>query len=204
MSGWLPQVRRMLLEIGRRLQQAGVIDEPNDVFWLHLTEIGEGLGSLADQVERRKELWRGQRRATPPQLLPKGGWGDMFRKWMPAASEEQTGNLIKGIGGSAGTITAPARVLAGPQDFGQMQPGDVLVASITTPAWTSLFAMASGVVTDIGGPLSHSSIVAREYGIPAVLGTAVATRLIHSGQLITVDGDAGVVRLLDGQRALEN
>lgn len=194
-----PQVRRMLLEIGRRLQQAGVIDEPNDVFWLHLTEIGEGLGSLADQVERRKELWRGQRRATPPQLLPKGGWGDMFRKWMPAASEEQTGNLIKGIGGSAGTITAPARVLAGPQDFGQMQPGDVLVASITTPAWTSLFAMASGVVTDIGGPLSHSSIVAREYGIPAVLGTAVATRLIHSGQLITVDGDAGVVRLLDGQ-----
>ena len=134
--------------------------------------------------------------ATPPQLLPKGGWGDMFRKWMPAASEEQTGNLIKGIGSSAGTITAPARVLAGPQDFGQMQPGDVLVASITTPAWTSLFAMASGVVTDIGGPLSHSSIVAREYGIPAV-GTAVATRLIHSGQLITVDGDAGVVGLLD-------
>jgi pyruvate,water dikinase len=63
--------------------------------------------------------------------------------------------------------------------------------------------MASGVVTDIGGPLSHSSIVAREYGIPAVLGTAVATRLIHSGQLITVDGDAGVVRLLDGQEPSE-
>jgi len=118
---------------------------------------------------------------------------------MPAASEEQTGNLIKGIAGSMGTVTAPARVLAGPQDFGQMQPGEVLVASITTPAWTSLFAMASGVVTDVGGPLSHSSIVAREYGIPAVLGTAVATRLIHSGQSITVDGDAGMVRLLDGQ-----
>jgi rifampicin phosphotransferase len=194
-----PQVRRMLAEIGRRLQQAGVINEPSDVFWLHRTEIDEGLGSLAEQVERRKALWRGQRRATPPQLLPKGSWGDVFRKWMPAASEEQTGNVIKGVGGSAGTITAPARVLGGPQDFGQMQPGDVLVASITTPAWTSLFAMASGVVTDIGGPLSHSSIVAREYGIPAVLGTAVATRLIHSGQLITVDGDAGVVRLLDGQ-----
>jgi phosphohistidine swiveling domain-containing protein len=198
-----PQARRMLLEIGRRLQQAGVINEPNDVFWLHRTEIDEGLDSLADQVEQRKQVWRGQLRATPPQLLPKGGWGDMFRKWMPAASEEQTGNLIKGIAGSTGTVTAPARVLGGPQDFGQMQPGDVLVASITTPAWTSLFAMASGVVTDIGGPLSHSSIVAREYGIPAVLGTAVATRLIHSGQLITVDGDAGVVRLLDGQEPSE-
>jgi rifampicin phosphotransferase len=191
-----PQVRRMLLEIGRRLQQAGVINEPNEVFWLHPTEIDESLSSLADEVERRKQVWRGQLRATPPQLLPKGAWGDMFRRWMPAASEEQTGDQIKGIGGSMGTVTAPARVLGGPQDFGQMQPGDVLVASITTPAWTSLFAMASGVVTDIGGPLSHSSIVAREYGIPAVLGTGVATRRIRSGQLIRVDGDAGTVKLL--------
>jgi rifampicin phosphotransferase len=198
-----PQVRRMIAEIGRRLQRAGVIDEPDNVFWLRRAEIDEGLGSLAEQVEQRKQMWRGQRRATPPQLLPKGGWGDMFRNWMPAASEEQTGNLIKGTGASAGTITAPARVLGGPQDFGLMQPGDVLVASITTPAWTSLFAMASGVVTDIGGPLSHSSIVAREYGIPAVLGTAVATRRIRSGQLILVDGDAGTVRLLDGQESSE-
>jgi rifampicin phosphotransferase len=198
-----PQLRRMLHEIGRRLQQAGVIKEPEDVYWLRRSEIEDGVGDLADQVEQRKELWRGQLRATPPQLLPKGGWGDMFRRWMPAASEEQTGDLIKGTGASAGTITAPARVLGGPQDFGQMEAGDVLVASITTPAWTSLFAMASGVVTDIGGPLSHSSIVAREYGIPAVLGTAVATRRIRSGQMIEVDGDAGTVRLLDGQERQE-
>jgi phosphohistidine swiveling domain-containing protein len=200
--GW-PQLRRMLAEIGRRLQQAGVINEPDDVYWLRRREIEDGVGDLADQVEQRKELWRGQLRATPPQLLPKGGWGDMFRRWMPAAYEEQTGDVIKGIAGSMGTVTAPARVLSGPQDFGQMQPGDVLVASITTPAWTSLFAMASGVVTDIGGPLSHSSIVAREYGIPAVLGTAVATRRIRSGQMIKVDGDAGTVRLLDGREPQE-
>ena len=194
-----PQLRRMLAEIGRRHQQASVINEPDEVYWLRRKEIEDGVGNLAEQVEQRKQLWRGQLRATPPQLLPKGSWGDMFRNWMPAASEEQTGDLIKGTGASAGTITAPARVLGGPQDFGSMQPGDVLVASITTPAWTSLFAMASAVVTDIGGPLSHSSIVAREYGIPAVLGTAVATRRIRSGQLIKVDGDAGTVRLLDGQ-----
>ena len=74
-----------------------------------------------------------------------------------------------------------------------MAPGDVLVARITTPAWTPLFAMASAVVTDVGGPLSHSSIVAREYGIPAVLGTGVATQRITSGQRIHVDGDAGTV-----------
>ena len=77
-----------------------------------------------------------------------------------------------------------------------MQPGDVLVARMTTPAWTSLFAMASGVVTDVGGPLSHSSIVAREYGIPAVLGTGVATQRLSNSQLITVDGDAGTVTMV--------
>jgi pyruvate,water dikinase len=78
-----------------------------------------------------------------------------------------------------------------------MRPGDVLVASITTPAWTSLFAMAAAVVTDIGGLLSHSSIVAREYGIPAVLGTGAATRRITDGARIRVDGDAGTVTLVD-------
>ena len=89
-------------------------------------------------------------------------------------------------------------MLGGPTDVGRLQPGDVLVASITTPAWTSLFAMASAVVTDIGGPLSHSSIVAREYGIPAVLGTNVATGSIPDGARVRVDGDAGTVTVLDG------
>jgi pyruvate,water dikinase len=84
-------------------------------------------------------------------------------------------------------------VIHGPDEFQQMRPGDILVAKITTPAWTPLFALASGVVTDVGGPLSHGSIVAREYRIPAVLGTGVATERIRSGQRITVDGDAGAV-----------
>jgi pyruvate,water dikinase len=85
--------------------------------------------------------------------------------------------------------------MRGPEDFGRMQPGDVIVAVITTPAWTPLFVRAAAVVTDIGGPLSHSSIVAREYGIPAVLGTGAATRRIQDGQMITVDGNAGTVSL---------
>jgi phosphoenolpyruvate synthase/pyruvate phosphate dikinase len=109
----------------------------------------------------------------------------------------QIGDTIKGAGTSVGQVTAPACVLHGPEDFGQMQPGCVLVAKITTPAWTPLFAMAAAVVTDIGGPLSHGSIVAREYGIPAVMGTGVATRWIQTGQTITVDGSAGTVTLLD-------
>ncbi len=109
----------------------------------------------------------------------------------------QIGDTIKGAGTSVGQVTAPACVLHGPEDFSQMRPGSILVAKITTPAWTPLFAMAAAVVTDIGGPLSHGSIVAREYGIPAVMGTGVATRRIQTGQMITVDGGAGTVILLD-------
>ena len=78
-----------------------------------------------------------------------------------------------------------------------MNDGEILVAPLTTPAWTPLFARAAAVVTDIGGPLSHGSIVAREYGIPAVLGTNVATKRISSGQLVTVDGKAGTVTVVD-------
>ncbi len=86
-------------------------------------------------------------------------------------------------------------VMLGPEDFDAMHPGDIIVAGITTPAWTPLFARAAGIVTDIGGPLGHSSIVAREYGIPAVLGTGSATRRIQNGQIISIDGSAGIVRL---------
>jgi pyruvate,water dikinase len=85
----------------------------------------------------------------------------------------------------------------GPQDFAKMRPGDVLVAVTTTPAWTPLFALAAAVVTDIGGPLSHSSIVAREYGIPAIMAAKGATHLIRPGQLVSVDGAKGTITLLD-------
>jgi pyruvate,water dikinase len=103
--------------------------------------------------------------------------------------------VLRGVGTSGGRVTAPARVLYGPEDFAKLKSGDVLVAVTTTPAWTPLFAQASAVVTDIGGPLSHSSIVAREYGIPAVMAARSATRAIRSGQLVTVDGTAGTVTL---------
>ena len=199
-----PQMRRMLDELGRRLVAAGVLKVRGEVYWLlrdelltaaQAVESGAAPPELGEAIAQRQELWRGRRRATPPQILPDSGWMRVFDSMMPATTAEQSGDVLTGIGASAGRVTATARVLGGPEDFGQMRPGDVLVASITTPAWTPLFAVASAVVTDIGGPLSHSSIVAREYGIPAVLGTAVATRRISNGQSITVDGDAGQVLL---------
>ncbi len=131
--------------------------------------------------------WRGQALATPPQYLPEAGWITLMDSMMPAHGGDSTGPVLKGTGGSGGRVTAPARVLTGPDDFAAFQPGEILVASITTPAYTPLFALAAGVVTDIGGVLSHGSIVAREYGIPAVLGTGVATKRIATGDVITVD-----------------
>ncbi|HEX8517989.1 MAG TPA: DUF6463 family protein, partial [Pseudonocardia sp.] len=202
--GW-PLLRRMLLELGRRLAAAGAVDGPDDVFWLRRVELDDAAAALdagrepvrsADAVAQRRAVWRGQRRATPPQLLPQRTWR-FLERWMPAVADEQSGPILRGVAAGAGVVTAPARVLAGPAEFGAMRPGEVLVASITTPAWTSLFAMAAAVVTDVGGPLSHSSIVAREYGIPAVLGTGVGTRRIRTGQRLRVDGDAGTVTLLD-------
>jgi pyruvate,water dikinase len=110
------------------------------------------------------------------------------------AGEADGKMVLKGLGTSSGQVTAPACVLYDPQDFGKMKHGNVLVAATTTPAWTPLFALASAVVTDIGGPLSHSSIVAREYGIPAVV-VHNASRQIQSGQMLTVDGAKGTVVL---------
>jgi pyruvate,water dikinase len=176
---------------GRR---AGDMAEPAGV-----AITGADRAALAGAVDERKMLWRGQRNAAAPQMLPESRWMERaFGSMMPAGPQDQAGNVIKGIGASSGRISAPARVLGGPEDFARMEPGDALVARITTPAWTSLFAMASAVVTDVGGPLSHSSIVAREYGIPAVLGTGVATQRLSSGQRITVDGDAGTVTIEPG------
>jgi pyruvate,water dikinase len=210
-----PLMRRMLFELGRRLTAAGAIEKPDDVFWLQGDELRDAaealdasrtdLESLSGAIRERKTEWRARRLATPPPLLPKGVrfLGIDWQHWMPARSGEPTGGVIEGVGASSGRITALARVLRGPEDFGEMKPGEVLVAGITTPAWTPLFAVASAVVTDIGGPLSHGSIVAREYGIPAVMGTGVATRRIRSGQSIRVDGDAGTVTLLGGTGAAE-
>jgi pyruvate,water dikinase len=205
--GW-PLLRRMLREVGRRMAAAGAIAERDDVFWVKCDEVEEAARALdAGQpaehyggvAAARRATWERERKVTPPVSLPsKGGvrmLGIDVSRWMPARTGQEAGDIIKGVGASPGRVVGVARVIHGPEEFELMQPGDILVAKITTPAWTPLFALASGVVTDVGGLLSHSSIVAREYHIPAVLGTGVATGRVRSGQHITADGDAGVVTL---------
>ena len=199
-----PLLRQMLLELGRRFVEGGLIEEPDDIFWLEEDEVenatarldgSEALNNLAGLIPGRKAARRAARRVSPPMMLPQIKIPGPGFKGLKSKRAERSSESLKGVAASPGRVTAPACVVHGPADFGQMKAGDVLVASITTPAWMPLFARASAIVTDIGGPLSHGSIVAREYGIPAVLGTGSATSRIRKGQIITVDGSEGTVYL---------
>lgn len=202
-----PVLHQVLAELGLRLANAGAMNQAGDIYWLEGNEVEQMvfelesnpvLKDVTETISERKALWQSQKRVTPPPQLPPGKkyLGFSVEGILAGSEGLLEGNLIKGVPASPGKVTAKACVIHGPEDFDQMRPGDILVAGITTPAWTPLFAMAAAVVTDIGGPLSHGSIVAREYGIPAVLGTGIATNCISSGQLITVDGIAGTVALL--------
>jgi pyruvate,water dikinase len=201
-----PVIRALLRELGRRLAEAGALATPKEVYWLKGAELEQAVTALEQSsvlpdftapIAERRAHWRVLKGVNPPHQLPVDAklLGMKMDAFMGVHAGNEAGDVIRGLGASPGKVTATARVLHGPEDFDQMRPGDVLVAAITTPAWTPLFAMASAVVTDIGGPLSHGSIVAREYGIPAVLGTGVATRRIQSGQTVTVDGAQGSITL---------
>lgn len=198
-----PLVRRMFSELGRRFTGGGAISQPEDIYWLEKNEVEELAAALecgrllpdyCNRIPDRKKQWQAALKVNPPVMLPeKTNWTKFIHG---GEAEKIDGKVVlKGVGTSGGRVTAPACVLFGPNDFDKLNPGDVLVAVTTTPAWTPLFALASAVVTDIGGPLSHSSIVAREYGIPAVMAARSATRTIHTGQRVTVDGSAGTVVL---------
>ncbi len=204
-----PLLRQMLSEIGQRFAEGGLIEQIDDIYWLEQDEVekaatrldrGDALSSLVEVIPQRKAIWQSANRATPPMALPQiKVFGKDILKLKSGRAKKDGEDTLKGVAASPGTVTAPASVLRGPEDFSKMRTGNVLVASITTPAWTPLFARAAAVVTDVGGPLSHGSIVAREYGIPAVLGTDSATKDIQDGQTITVDGDTGLVTLIQDE-----
>jgi pyruvate,water dikinase len=202
------RLRQVLLEAGRRLAKARVIGHAQDVFMLTPEEIRTGLINPADLrpvvVERRAEMRRWAGESTPPAIgsLPPGpppedpmlrAFGKFFG--MPPAPSEHPDEL-RGSAGSKGKVTGVARVIRSLTDAEVLSAGEILVAETTAPPWTPLFATAAAVVTDTGGILSHCAVVAREYGIPAVVGTGAATSAIQDGDTIEVDGDAGIVRIV--------
>jgi pyruvate,water dikinase len=211
--GSIHQVRRVILEFGRRFAEAGVIDDPNDVFLLTRDELrasAEALPTIRQQttVARRKaEIEHFSVVPAPPALgtPPDGPPPDdpltrTVGRFFGAPPPEPEGTIeapvIRGGAGSSGRATGIARVIRTLADAGRLKPGEILVATTTAPAWTPLFSLAAAVVTDTGGVLSHCAVVAREYGIPAVVGTGMATALIPDGRMIEVDGDLGTVRVI--------
>ena len=206
-AGW-PTLRRLALELGRRLVESGSLFESEDVFFLETSEIRSALSArnhdktkpeLANLARERRELLEARKRLHPPPVVP-ADHKVRFGPFDMSAFETQRRNVpedttLRGFAVSPGRVSAPASVIRSPADFSRMAPGTILVCPTTTPAWTPLFSQARGLVTDIGGVLAHGSIVAREYGIPAVLGTGEASKRIQHGQRITVDGDRGRVLL---------
>lgn len=189
-----PLVRRVALELGRRLEQAGVVNSPTDIFHLKLDEL-EGLGRIwppsTETAAQIQELVA-RRSAKRESLANK----PMFDPRLLATASQGSvdGNVIlSGSPGSPGIASGPARLVRDVSEFEKLQSGDVLVAPVTNPAWTPLFRRAVAVVVDMGGAASHAAIVAREYGIPAVMGTMNGTQQLRDGQWIQVDGSRGLV-----------
>ena len=180
------------LAVGGRLVELGAAAQPDDVFLYEGDELGAALdGGVvvpAGELAKRRETLAAFRVATPPKVLGK----PLEDSAMETDPED---GLIHGTPASAGTTRARARVLRTLADAERLQPGEVLVATITMPAWTPLFAVAGAVVTDAGGVLSHPAVVAREFGIPAVVGTGNATARIADGDMVIVDGSAGTIEI---------
>lgn len=206
------QLRRVYLEVGRRLTDSGTIADPLDVFYLYAEEARAALialqassQSLQEVVAERKASVRHFAAVQPPPMvgtLPEGDPPDdpMTRAGMrffgtpPKPNDDP--NTINGAAGSPGKITGKAKVIRTLSEAGKLTKGDILVTETTAPPWTPLFATASAIVTDAGGILSHCAVVAREYAIPAVVGTTFATHLLQDGMMIEVDGDNGIVRIM--------
>ena len=204
-------LRPMAFELGRRLVDAGTFLDPEDTFFMVTEELkrgiearksGTGVPELGKLAAERRALREARKLLHPPGTIPEEASKiPAVRFKETQVRNDESGDALNGFAVSSGIVTAPASVILSPNDFDKMEPGSILVAPNTTPAWTQLFSHAVGLVTDMGSILAHGSIVAREYGIPAVLGVGNGTVRIKHGQSITIDGDAGSVTLNEEEAA---
>jgi phosphohistidine swiveling domain-containing protein len=204
----LAEVRKQLALVGAALAADGRLESGDDVFFLDFDELRNALGgsggtsagtsaggagrhrNLRELVVERRAAYSSElgRRHIPRVLLSDGTEPEVLSSRGAAATD----GALTGSPASAGSVTAPARVILDPVGA-HLEPGEILVAPSTDPGWTPLFLTAGGLVMEMGGPNSHGAVVAREYGIPAVVGVPEATLRLTTGQQITVDGGAGTV-----------
>jgi pyruvate,water dikinase len=174
--------------LGANLHDAGLVKDPDDVFFLTFDELTDPApGPLSDLVAQRRDQYADHRTVRLPDC-----WTGDPEPVNPAA--EGDGSLpLQGFAVSAGVVEGPARVIARADDLHSLEPGEILVCPFTDPSWSSGFLVAAGIVIDVGGPLSHGAIVARELGVPCVINTRVGTSVLHTGDLVRLDGAAGTV-----------
>jgi pyruvate,water dikinase len=195
--GWISRYfvyKQALLEEARRLVEACVLREKEDIFWLTFPELQNVVRThqVDDTlIRRRKDAFRSYGALTPPRVLTSDGEavaGAYRRDDLPAGA-------LVGLAVSAGTAEGRARVILDMAEA-DLEPGDILVTAYTDPSWTPLFVAIKGLVTEVGGLMTHGAVIAREYGLPAVVGVEHATRLIRDGQRIRVHGTDGYVEIL--------
>ena len=211
-SFWIDQMgiaalRQFCLSVGRRLTTKGILDAPDDVFCLYKNEVRDALARGTDyraQARERRASVVEAARIVPPDHLgePTPANPDPF---FIAVVDKMLGllpvepstdpSIIVGVAASAGTVQGTAKVVRSLVEASKLQPGDVMVCEMTVPTWVPLFATVSAIVADSGGVLSHCAIVAREFGLPAVVGTHGGTHILRDGMTITVDGARGIVRI---------
>jgi pyruvate,water dikinase len=188
------------MRVGARLAEAGVFDDPTEILFFDRSEVP---GLLLHPVDRRATVAERtatldrQARTRPPRTVGKPsestGGGDRFDGERFASDRADE---LRGTGASAGVVRGRARVTLTAADFSAVQAGDIIVCPSSNPSWVPLFAIAGGLVTDTGGVLSHAAVVAREFALPAVVGTGDATQRIADGRQVEIDGTSGIVRLL--------
>ncbi len=211
-------------EFGALLARNRFLDDADDIFYLQRHEVsdalvdlrlawaagseGRGVGYWPPIVARRKRIMEAMRRFAPPPALgsvPEAItepmtimlWGittERVREW--AAADRDLGSTLSGFAASPGTAEGTARVVLEVERLAELEPGEILIAPITSPSWTPVFGKIAAAVSDIGGIMSHAAIVSREYGLPAVVGTGNATSRIKTGDRVRVDGDTGTVTIL--------
>gem|GEM_PF-70998 len=191
-----PGSRRIIKEAGRRYSEAGLLESADGIFFLTVPEVemqeaGRGMtpAEMKDTVKRRRAEWERQVSRTPPFIVRSDGV-----PWGPKEAPNTEG-ILQGVPASSGRATGVARIIREPSEAHLFRKGEILVAPYTEPGWAPLFLLARAVVMEVGGAICHGAIVAREYGIPAVVGVKGALAAIKDGQTITVDGSRGEVRL---------
>jgi pyruvate,water dikinase len=186
--------KQALMKEAERLVQAGALREKEDIFYLRLQELEEVVRTNAvdeQLIRRRRDEFMSYQALTPPRVLTSDGEG---LNGAHRRDDLPTGALL-GLAVSAGTIEGRARVILD-MAKADLEPGDILVTAYTDPSWTPLFVAIKGLVTEVGGLMTHGAVIAREYGLPAVVSVARATQLIRDGQRIRVHGTEGYVEIL--------